>query len=374
MRSTGDGDTEVSLLRVGIGENSYIVRGKKIELLHNLDEGVSDAELKFNVRTPDGTAVKPSSLMLANRETKMGVLTPDNPGSLMYADIETGTVVNEWKFMKDEVEVPMMDIVPETKAAPAEERSTFLSFDKDRICRWDMRDPSGIVQQMETPVLDYLSGKDYAKYTNFTCMATTGDGSVVVGSRDGRVRLYSNKLTLKRASTAFPPMGTPITHVDVTFDGNWVVATTDHFIEVLKTTATNEDGKVINGFQKSLSSHAYQPKLLKLRPEDMIKTAKAPLKKARFAFITEAGHRERYVVASCGNNVVVWNFQQVKTTRTSIRTEGGLQTNTSYKMCPMNENVLDSSFMHESHGRAIGGMPESAIVVATPKKVWSRWD
>ena len=45
----------------------------------------------------------------------------------------------------------------------------------------DMRDPHGIVQ--DTSKLSYIGGKDYASRTNFTCMATSGDGYVAVGAQ-----------------------------------------------------------------------------------------------------------------------------------------------------------------------------------------------
>ena len=51
-----------------------------------------------------------------------------------------------------------------------------------------------------------------------SCMATSGDGYVVVGADDGKVRLYSEK-TLTQAKTSIPGMGLPITNVDVTYDG-----------------------------------------------------------------------------------------------------------------------------------------------------------
>ena len=47
--------------------------------------------------------------------------------------------------------------------------------------RWDLRDPRGVVNT--TPVVNYDDGKDYSKGTGFTCMATSGDGFVVVGSK-----------------------------------------------------------------------------------------------------------------------------------------------------------------------------------------------
>ena len=49
--------------------------------------------------------------------------------------------------------------------------------------RWDLRDPRGKVA--ESPIVTYQDGKDYSRGTNFNCMATSGDGFVVVGSQVG---------------------------------------------------------------------------------------------------------------------------------------------------------------------------------------------
>lgn len=57
----------------------------------------------------------------------------------------------------------------------------------------------------------------------------------MVGSDDGQIRLYSDK-SLTRANTAIPGLGAPITAVDVTFDGKWVLATTANYLMVVKTT------------------------------------------------------------------------------------------------------------------------------------------
>ncbi len=40
-----------------------------------------------------------------------------------------------------------------------------------------MRDPTGVVQELGSPVLGYQGGKDYATKVNFNCMATSGDAS-----------------------------------------------------------------------------------------------------------------------------------------------------------------------------------------------------
>lgn len=57
----------------------------------------------------------------------------------------------------------------------------------------------------------------------------------MVGSEDGQIRMYSEK-SLTRANTAIPGLGAPITAVDVTYDGKWVLATTRNYLMVVKTT------------------------------------------------------------------------------------------------------------------------------------------
>lgn len=61
-----------------------------------------------------------------------------------------------------------------------------------------------------------------------------GDGYIVVGADDGVIRLYSEK-SLTRANTSIPGLGAPITSVDVTYDGKWVLATTNKYLMVVKT-------------------------------------------------------------------------------------------------------------------------------------------
>ncbi len=51
-------------------------------------------------------------------------------------------MVSEWRFAKDTVEIPQADIATDTKASQLEDGSTFLGLDANRLCRWDMRDPT----------------------------------------------------------------------------------------------------------------------------------------------------------------------------------------------------------------------------------------
>ena len=107
---------------------------------------------------------------------------------------------------------------PRGAGAQLDERDTFLGVGTNRLVRWDQRVREGVVQDMSSPIVSYAGGKDYARGTNFSCMATSGDGYVVVGSKDGKLRLYSST-TLAQAKTQIPGLGKPITAVDVTYDG-----------------------------------------------------------------------------------------------------------------------------------------------------------
>jgi hypothetical protein len=66
-----------------------------------------------------------------------------------------------------------------------------------------------------------------------------GVGHVVIGSEDGKLRFYSNGSVARKntkANACIQGLGAPITAVDVTYDGKWVLATTDKYLMVVKTT------------------------------------------------------------------------------------------------------------------------------------------
>ena len=58
-----------------------------------------------------------------------------------------------------------------------------------------------------------------------------------------------------------------------------------------------------------MGAAAPRPRLLRLRPEDAAKVGGAPLRQGKFTWVTEAGRQERWIVATCGNNTVLWNFR-----------------------------------------------------------------
>ena len=65
-------------------------------------------------------------------------------------------------------------------------------------------------------------------------MCCAGDGYIAIGSEDGCIRLYGVN-SLNKAVTTIKGLGGPITAIDVTYDGKWVLATTKNYLMVVKT-------------------------------------------------------------------------------------------------------------------------------------------
>nr|GEW69470.1 hypothetical protein [Tanacetum cinerariifolium] len=253
----------------------------------------------------------------------------------------------------------------------------------------------GMVQS-SSPVLHWTKGHQFSRGTNFQCFATTGDGSIVVGSLDGKIRLYSTT-SMGQAKTAFPGLGSPITHVDVTYDGKWILGTTDTYLILICTLFTDKDGKTKTGFSGRMGSKIPAPRLLKLTPVDSHTAGKQnKFHGGRFSWVTESGKQERHLVATVGKFSVIWDFQQVtesgKQERHLVATVGkfsviwdfqqvknsahecyrnqqGLKSCYCYKLMTKDESIIESLFMHDKY--AVSDSPEAPLVVATPQKVTS---
>ncbi|XP_039049930.1 protein CYPRO4-like [Hibiscus syriacus] len=118
---------------------------------------------------------------------------------------------------------------------------------------------------------------------------------------------------MRQAKTAFRGLGSPITHVDVTFDGKWILGTTDTCLILICTLFTDKDGKTKTGFIGRMGNRIAAPRLLKLTPLDSHLTGvNKKFRNAQFSWVTENGKQERHLVATVGKFSVIWNFQQVK--------------------------------------------------------------
>ncbi|XP_049401098.1 protein CYPRO4 [Solanum stenotomum] len=376
--ATGGG---IQSLALGALDNSFLVNDSGVQVVKNFSHGIhgKGVYVKFDEKDKWSGGSTPKKALLMRGETNMMLMSPFKEGKprstgLHQLDIETGKVVTEWKFEKDGTDITMKDITNDTKGSQLDpSESTFLGLDDNRLCQWDMRDKKGIVQTLantSSPVLNWTQGHQFSRGTNFQCFATTGDGSIVVGSLDGKIRLYS-KTSMRQAKTAFPGLGSPITHVDVTYDGKWILGTTDTYLILICTLFTDKDGNTKTGFTGRMGNKIPAPRLLKLTPVDAhIAGANNKFHGGHFSWVTESGKQERHLVAAVGKFSVIWNFQQVKdSAHRCYQNQQGLKSCYCYKIVPKDESIIESRFMHDKY--AVSDSPEAPLVVATPMKVTS---
>lgn len=276
--ATGGG---IQSLALGALDNSFLVSDSGVQVVKNFSHGIhgKGVYVKFDDQksgsSPGNSAMSKKALLMRG-ETNMMLMSPLKEGKLQSGglsqlDIETGRIVTNWKFEKDGADITMKDITSDAKGSQLDpSESTFLGLDDNRLCQWDMRDRKGMVQKIansSSPVLHWTQGHQFSRGTNFQCFATAGDGSIVVGSLDGKIRLYS-RTSMRQAKTAFPGLGSPITSVDVTYDGKWVLGTTDTYLILICTLFTDKDGRTKTGFAGRMGNKIPAPRLLKLTPVD----------------------------------------------------------------------------------------------------------
>ncbi|KAG2656414.1 protein CYPRO4-like [Panicum virgatum] len=370
----------IQSLALGALDNSFLVGDSGIQVVRNFEHGIHGKGMSVKFSGGSTNFSTPKKALLMRAETNMLLMSPATDGKphakgVHQLDIETGKVVSEWKFEKDGADINMRDITNDSKGAQMDpSESTFLGLDDNRLCRWDMRDRRGIVQNLatatESPVLQWTQGHQFSRGTNFQCFASTGDGSIVVGSLDGKIRLYS-KSSMRMAKTAFPGLGSPITHLDVTYDGKWILGTTDTYLILICTIFIDKDGKEKTGFSGRMGHRIAAPRLLKLNPLDShLAGANNRFREGRFSWVTENGKQERHLVATVGKYSVVWNFLQVKNSQHECyQYQEGLKSCYCYKVILKDESIVASRFMHDKY--AISDSPEAPLVVATPMKVSS---
>ncbi|XP_027112481.1 protein CYPRO4 [Coffea eugenioides] len=378
-------DGGIQSLSLGALDNSFLVGDSGVQVVKNFSHGIhgKGVYVKFDNGGKRGSSSMghstPKKSLLMRGETNMLLMSPLKDGKprstgLHQLDIETGKIVTEWKFAKDGADITMRDITNDTKGSQLDpSESTFLGLDDNRLCQWDMRDRRGMVQNIasaDSPVLNWSQGHQFSRGTNFQCFATAGDGSIVVGSLDGKIRLYS-RTSMRQAKTAFPGLGSPITHVDVTYDGKWILGTTDTYLILICTLFTDKDGKTKTAFSGRAGNKIPAPRLLKLTPVDShMAGADNKFHGGHFSWVTESGKQERHLVATVGKFSVIWNFQQVKNSaHHCYQNQQGLKSCYCYKIVLKDESIVESRFMHDKF--AVSNSPEAPLVVATPMKVTS---
>ncbi|RKP01309.1 hypothetical protein CXG81DRAFT_12182 [Caulochytrium protostelioides] len=309
----GGSATSNSLLAVG-KDRSFVVQGSKIGVFrYDDDEGLRHTATINQVNDPNAPSERfsPKKVMLHRNDREMLLLRPGDDTHVYRMDLEAGKVVDSWEVQNARVK----SILPDKKYAQMTDTSTITAFSDNALFQIDPRTADKTVNL-----------KSYAVKNGFTSAATTGKGYVAVASEKGEIRLY-NKLGMN-AKTLLPGFGAPITGLDVTEDGQWVLATTRTYILLIP---TGIEGSAKNGFETSMKQTPPQAIKLQLDPCHAV-WMRCPINYTPARFNT-GEQEERYIATSTGPWVIRWNFNRVKSGHTM-----------NYIITRTKESVVDDSF------------------------------
>jgi hypothetical protein len=193
--------------------------------------------------------------MLHDQDSSMILMNPNDKHAVYRMDLEYGKVVDEWKIHDD---IPISLIAPDSKFAQMTPQKTFIGGSSNAMYRVDPRLSGNKLVDSEF--------KQYATKTAFSSATTTQQGKIALASNKGDVRLF-NALG-KNAKTALPALGDPIIGIDVTNDGEWIVATCKTYLLLINTKIGEGKYAGQSGFDRSFPADAKPiPRRLMLRPE-----------------------------------------------------------------------------------------------------------
>lgn len=295
-----------SQLAVGFkNDRTFVVRGSKIGVFKHGTGKTLDFQTNINkVATPNGKLFSPKKVMLHAQDRDMILQNPGDANSLYRMDLEYGKVVDEYKVHED---IPVTTFAPETKYSQMTSEPTFLGLSHNALYRIDPRLSGSKLVDSEM--------KQYASKNGFTSAATTAAGHIAVASTKGDVRMF-DRLGIQ-AKTHIPALGDPITGLDVSADGRWLLATTRTYlllVDCMQKTGKNA-GKL--GFEKPFAKDDKpQPRRLGLSPAHVAQLSQETRTGISFTtarFNTGEGSNETTIVTATGPFVVAWSMKKLLT-------------------------------------------------------------
>ncbi|KAI0005015.1 VID27 cytoplasmic protein [Russula compacta] len=289
-----------SQLTIGYkGDRSYVVRGDKIGVFRHKPGEVEYVASIANIMDMKGKKFDPQNVMLHQQDSKMIVMNSGAPNSLFHLDLERAKIVEEWKVHDD---ITVDHIAPNTKFSQTTPEQTLVGTSHNALFRIDPR--------MSGNKLVDSQYKQYATKNRFSDVTTTASGKLAVASEKGDVRLYDT--VGKIAKTALTPLGDPISGIDVSADGRWIVATTKTYLLLVDVLIGQGKYAGSLGFDRSFPADAKPvPRRLQLRPEHVAYMShNISFTPARFN--VGEGQEENAIVTSTGQYIIAWDFAKVK--------------------------------------------------------------
>jgi hypothetical protein len=192
--------------------------------------------------------------MLHQQDVSILLQNPDDRSSLYRMDLEAGKVVEEWKVHDG---VSLKCFGPRSKLAQTTQEHTLLGLSDDALFTLDPR-VDRVNKIVESEHQRYKSKVD------FSTLATTEAGFIVVASEKGDIRLFDRVGV--RAKVTLPSLGDAITGLDASADGRWILATCSTYLLLIDVLISEGKYEGQVGFQRSFGKDGKpRPKRLQLR-------------------------------------------------------------------------------------------------------------
>lgn len=277
-------------------DRTFVVRGNRMGVFKTGGEG---PEFSTTISFKDPKSEKsftPSKVLLNRMDQSMLLLDPSDDTRIMRMDLERGEVVDTWDGGLTS-NTPVKSLHQPSKYSSLTDQQDFLGVNQNQLLRMDPRTNEFIVQS-----------KKYARGTRarLECAATTGAGYIAVASENGDIRMFDQ--IGKNAKTHLPGLGDPITGIDVTEDGFFILATTAKYLLLID---TRVKGQAKGGFEKSMGKSKPVPRRLTISNKDIVEHRMGEINFTTAHFNTGPS-LERSIVTSTGPFIVFWNFRQVK--------------------------------------------------------------
>lgn len=322
-----------SALEVGhTNDRTFVVRGDKIGVFKNTDRSVQYST------TIQGLDFDPSRIMLHEQDRALVLQNQAKPDSLYRMDLETGKIVDEWKTGKE-----VADFNPVSKFAQTTAEQNLFGVADHSMFRIDPRVNGGKVTK---------GGEKTYKTKNMglSKIVTTEAGWIVVGNDKGEVRLFDE--LGKNANTLIPGLGDPITGLDVSSDGKFVLVTCSRYLLLIETLR-----KENNGFTKKWAKDRRpMPRKLEISPENvayMRLRSQKPLEFTPAKFNISTRSKETTIVTSTGPYLVTWNLSAV------LKGERD-----SYRVKVYDSNITANNFKFGTDQRVILALEDNVNIVA----------
>jgi len=281
---------------------TFVFNGSSIGVFKHDEEDQLEFINKVNpVFTQDGEEFAPTHSMLHESDNKLLMLNPNTKDRVYVMDLHRGSVVDEWQA-GSAANFNIRNFAPCTKYAQLTDQKVFAGVSYNGLF---LLDPRVNGNNKMTHNYFYQSTSP-----DFSCLATNGEGHVVVGSHKGEIRMF-NGINQKRSKTKLPGLGDGIVSLDVTQNGKWILATTQNYLLVVPTEIEG-DVKNRTGFQVGMGKKKRKPIKLCLSHSDMIKYNINEVDFKSASFDTGENIEEEWIVTSTGSYLVTWDFRKVK--------------------------------------------------------------